>query len=149
MSYDDNYAPWDAQRKREQRRRQGRSLGDILSETDMSAEERAEVLGGSGGGSGGAGGGVAEFETGWISVPSTRMTDIYYHYIDRSVCVKWIKQGRRGRQWVYRNVPPAVWEDFRDAASKGRFVNLGFTPLGGSPLYDHGPPTAWEASRYF
>lgn len=133
-----NYEPLDP---RERRRRFGRSLGDILGETGPSPEGMDELFGGSRG--------VEQNNTGWIPVPSTRMTDIYYHNVDRAVCVRWVKTGRRGNLWVYRNVPPDVWGDFSEAASKGRFVNLGFTPPGGTPLYDHGPPTAWEESRYF
>lgn len=137
----DDYTPWDNNRRKQERRKRGRSLSDILGDTGMSAEERSETI---------SGGSNALNNTGWIATPqSSRMTDMYYHYADRAVCVKWVKNGRRGRDWVYRNVPPGVWEDFQDYASKGKFVNLGFTPPGGSPLYDHGPPTAWEASRYF
>jgi hypothetical protein len=63
------------------------------------------------------------------SVSSERITEYGY---DSDAAVVYVRF-HDGKAWHYRNVPPDVWDDFRAADSKGRFITNVLDH------YDHGP----------
>jgi len=55
----------------------------------------------------------------WESVESTNIDMIGYDEDNSQLHVKF----RSGAEYVYNEVPPAVYQEFLDADSKGKFLN--------------------------
>jgi hypothetical protein len=51
---------------------------------------------------------------------SSLITDIKYHEGSRECFVKF----KSGAVYVYKDVPPEVWDELQHSHSKGRFVNV-------------------------
>ena len=63
-------------------------------------------------------------------VSSDRITEYGY---DRDAATVYVTFRNDGVQWQYRQVPEHIWEEFRLASSKGRFIHDVLDH------YDHGP----------
>lgn len=59
----------------------------------------------------------------WYSFISSRVLEAGYDSESARLFVRFVKPRPMGTPWIYENVPPNVWRNFRRSESPGRYIN--------------------------